>query len=356
MASGRHRGRSRGCCSPYSGEEVDTVPSAAPEQVEEALVAAVEGAAVMGRLSACERNRILSRAADLVAANADELARTISLEEGKPLSESRGEVSRMPDLLRLCAFEGTQARGETLPLDAQDGAGGKLGITLRTPCGVVLAITPFNYPLLLVVHKVGPALAAGNAVILKPADKTPLTALKFTRLLLEAGIPRNGIQCMTGSGALIGPMLCGDSRVRKISFTGSTEVGKQIARVAGIKRLTLELGSNSPLVVLPDADLEAVAKAAAIGGFVNAGQVCISTQRILVHRKVYSDFLDALKGPVEAIKVGPPLAEDTRLSAMISTKDAERVGAWIREAVEGGARVVAGGERPGSGIRSYHRG
>jgi acyl-CoA reductase-like NAD-dependent aldehyde dehydrogenase len=334
--------------SPYTGEVIDTVPSASPEQVEEALSAALEGAASMAKLTGYERSKILNKAADLIATNAEDLARTISQEEGKPLIESRGEVSRMPDLIRLCAFEGTQARGETLPLDANVSTEGKVGITLRVPCGVVVAITPFNYPLLLVVHKVGPALAAGNAVILKPADKTPLTALKFTRLLLEAGIPANGIQCITGSGSLVGGALCADSRVRKISFTGSTKVGQEIARVAGVKRVTFELGSNSPLVVLPDADIEAVVKATAVGGFVNAGQVCISTQRVLVHRKVYGDFLDALKGPVEAIRVGPSLAEDARLSAMISTKDAERVGEWIGEAVSGGARVITGGERDGA--------
>src|SRR5262249_50645067 len=155
---------------------------------------------------------------------------------------------------------------------------------LRVPCGVIVAITPFNYPLLLVVHKLGPALAAGNAVILKPANQTPLTALEFTRVLQEAGVPENGLQCITGSGSSIGAQLCADARVRKISFTGSTEVGAKIASAAGIKRLSLELGSNSPLVILPDADLDAVAKATAVGGFVNAGQVCISTQRVLVHR------------------------------------------------------------------------
>lgn len=235
-----------------------------------------------------------------------------------------------------------------MPLDAHVGTRGKLGMTLRVPCGVVVAISPFNYPLLLVLHKVGPALAAGNAVILKPASQTPLVALKLTQLLLEAGLPENGLQCITGAGSKIGPVLCADSRVRKVSFTGSTEVGEKLTQVAGVKKLSLELGSNAPLVVLPDADLNKVAEATAVGGYVNAGQVCISTQRVLVQRKVYADFLDALKPRVEAIKVGDPLAEDTRLSAMISEKDAERVGSWIKEAVSGGARVVTGGQRQGA--------
>lgn len=334
--------------SPFFGQVVDTVPAATAEQVELALAAAVQGAAAMARLTGYERAQILHRAADLVAANIEDLARTISLEEGKPLSESRGEVGRMPDFLRLCAFEGTQARGETLPLDSHVGTHGKLGLTLRAPCGVVVAITPFNYPLLLVAHKVGPALAAGNAVILKPANTTPLTSLKFTRLLLEAGLPTNALQCITGSGSMIGPLLCADGRVRLITFTGSTGVGEQITRVAGVKKLALELGSNAPLVVLPDADLDAVADATAVGGYVNAGQVCISTQRVLVDRQAYADFLDALKPRVEAIKVGDPMAADTKLSAMISEKEAQRVGGWITEAVNNGARVVTGGERSGA--------
>src|SRR6185295_7871933 len=234
--------------SPYSREIVDTVPEASGQQVDQALDAAERAATAMGQLTGYERCQILNRAADLLAARLEDFARTISLEEGKPLSESRGEVGRMPDLLRLCAFEGSQLRGETLPLDAQVATKGKLGFTLRVPCGIVVAITPFNYPLLLVVHKIGPALAAGNAVILKPARQTPLVALKLTKILVEAGLPENGLQCITGSGSDIGPQLCADARVRVISFTGSTAVGQKITQVAGIKKLALELGSNSPLI------------------------------------------------------------------------------------------------------------
>jgi glyceraldehyde-3-phosphate dehydrogenase (NADP+) len=334
--------------SPYSGEIVDSVPAATPEQIEQALRAAVKAADAMAKLAAYERYAILMRGAELVAQNVEELARTVSLEMGKPLSESRGEAGRIPELLRLSAFEGSQLRGETLPVEAQAGAKGKLGFTLRVPCGVVVAIAPFNYPLLLVVHKIGPALAAGNAVILKPANQTPLSALMLTRLLIEAGLPENGLQCITGSGSKIGPVLCADARVRKISFTGSTEVGEQITRVAGVKKLSLELGSNCPLIIMPDADLQTAAQATSLGGYVNAGQVCISTQRVVVHRKVYADFLDALKPPVEAIKVGAPLAEDTRLSAMVSQKEAQRIEAWINEAVQSGARIVTGGQRQGA--------
>ena len=334
--------------SPYSGNVVDVAPDATSEQAELALAAAERGAAAMRALTAYERNQILVRAADIFSKRVEDFARTVSLEEGKPLLESRGEAGRIPDLLRLCAFEGSQMRGETLPIDAQVGARGKVAFTLRVPCGVVVAITPFNYPLLLVVHKVGPALAAGNAVILKPAGTTPLTSLKLTEVLLEAGLPGNGLQCVTGAGSRLGPILCADPRVRKITFTGSTEVGKQLAKVGSGKKLSLEMGSNCPLVVLPDADLDKVAEATAVGGYVNAGQVCISAQRILVHRKAYADFLSMLKPRVEAIKVGDPLAEDTKLSAMITVSDARRVESWVQEAVQGGARLVTGGERQGA--------
>ena len=334
--------------SPYSGEQIDVVPQAGPTDVERAVATAVLGARDMAALTAARRVEILVKAADLIANSIDDFARLISREEGKPLSESRGEASRMPDLLRLCAFEGSQVRGESLPLDAQTGASGKIGFTIRIPCGVVAAITPFNYPLLLVVHKVGPALAAGNAVVLKPAKQTPLTALKLTQILLEAGLPPRGIQCITGAGSEIGPALCADPRIRKISFTGSTAVGETITRIAGVKRLSLELGSNCPLVVLPDADLAKVSDAVAIGGYVNAGQVCISIQRILVHHRVYADFLDALWPTVEAIRTGDPLAGDTKLGPMISEREAQRVHAWIEEAVQDGARVVTGGTRQGA--------
>jgi acyl-CoA reductase-like NAD-dependent aldehyde dehydrogenase len=334
--------------SPWSGEVLDTVPRATAADADRALAAAVEGARAMRRLTAYERLTILNRAADLVANAVEELAETISREEGKPVAESRGEAGRIPDLIRMSAHEGARMHGETVPVDTAPNARGKLAFTLRQPCGVVVAITPFNYPLLLVAHKVAPALAAGNAVVLKPAQQTPLTALLLTRLLLEAGLPEHGLQCLTGSGSELGPPLCADERVRKISFTGSTSVGREIASVAGVKRLSLELGASCPLIVLADADLEQVAAATATGGYVNAGQVCISVQRVLVSKPVYGDFLDALRTQVEAIAVGDPLADETRLAALISESEAERVEGVIRAAVEDGARLVTGGERDGA--------
>lgn len=336
--------------SPYSRQPLDVVPQATSAQVEQALAAAVAGAKSMAALTSSERYQILQRAAQSLSAPEalEDLARTLSLEEGKPITEARGEVGRLPELLRLCAFEGSQLRGETLPIDAQAGVTGKMAFTLRQPCGVVVAITPFNYPALLVAHKLGPALAAGNAVILKPPTQTSLVALKIVKVLLDAGIPEHGLQCITGSGPRIGPLLCRDARVRKVSFTGSAAVGEEITRAAGVKRISLELGSNSPAIVMADADVQVVADAVSVGGYVNAGQVCISAQRVLVEQRVYGDFLDALASKVSAIRVGQPLDDDTRLSAMISEREAVRVGEWVDEAVQGGARLVCGGERQGA--------
>jgi glyceraldehyde-3-phosphate dehydrogenase (NADP+) len=334
--------------NPYDGEVVDTVPVASTADAESALAAAVDGAAAMRAATAWERNEVLRRAASLLEERVDELARTISLEVGKPLAEARAEAARIPELLRLSGAEGARMHGETVPVDAAPNGAGKLAFTLRQPCGVVVAITPFNYPALLVAHKVGPALAAGNAVVLKPARQTPLTALLLTRALLDAGLPGNGIQCLTGPGAELGEALCADPRVRKVSFTGSTDVGARIARVAGVKRLSLELGSNCPLVVLPDADLDAVAAATASGGYVNAGQVCISVQRVLVADDVYGDLVERLTPLVESLRTGHPLEEGTTLGPLVSVPEAERVERAIRDAVAAGATLVTGGERDGA--------
>ena len=334
--------------NPFDGEVVDTVPVAGHEDAVLAVSAAEAGARVMRSLAAWERAEILGRAADLVEASADDLARTIALEVGKPLAEARGEAGRIPELLRLSASEGARMHGETVPVDATRNGVGKLAMTLRQPCGIVVAITPFNYPALLVTHKVGPALAAGNAVVLKPARQTPLTALWLTRVLLDAGLPENAIQCITGPGASLGHALCSDPRVRKISFTGSTAVGEQITRVAGVKRLSLELGANCPLIILPDADLDRVAAATAAGGYVNAGQVCISVQRVLVAHEVYDDFVERLIPLVQGLHTGHPLDEKTRLGPVISEAEAVRVQGAIQDAVSAGAILLTGGEREGA--------
>lgn len=334
--------------NPFDGSVVDTVPRATAQDVQTALDSAARGARAMAKLTAHQRYEILHRAAELMAARLEDLGRTITLEEGKVIAEGRLEASRGLETITLSAEEAKRLNGETLPLDAAPNGAGKFGFTLRVPCGVVAAITPFNFPLNLVCHKVGPALAAGNAVIVKPATDTPLSALKLTEILLEAGLPAEGIQCITGTGATIGDGICSDPRVRKISFTGSKEIGEHICRVAGLKKVTMELGSNAPVIVMADADLEKVANTTAITGFTNAGQVCISTQRLLVNQKVYGDFVDLFRTKVEAVTTGNPLHEGVRMGPMIRERDAVRVNEWVHEAVGKGARLVTGGTRQGT--------
>jgi acyl-CoA reductase-like NAD-dependent aldehyde dehydrogenase len=334
--------------NPYDNSVIDTVPRAGREDVERALEFASRGAKVMARLSGYERWKILRKAADLMAAELADLGRLISTEEGKILAEGRFEASRAVETMTASAEEAKRIHGEGVPLDGDPGGSKKLGFTLRVPCGVVVAISPFNFPLNLVCHKVGPALAAGNSVVLKPATDTPLSALRLVEILLEAGLPSEGIQCLTGSGGEIGDALVSDRRVRKVTFTGSREVGERICRLAGIKKVTMELGSNCPLIVMPDADLEKVSAAVTATGYANAGQVCISTQRVLADRRVHGDFLSALAPRVEALTTGDQLDERTKVGPMIREADAIRVQEWIAEAVSGGARLVTGGERQGA--------
>jgi len=332
----------------YDNSLVDTVPKADVGDVDKAVGFAERGAKAMARLSGYERWKILRKAADMMAARNDELGRLISTEEGKVLAEGRFEASRAVETIMGSAEEAKRIHGETIPLDGDPGGSKKLGFTLRVPCGVVAAISPFNFPLNLVCHKVGPALAAGNSVIIKPASDTPLSALKLTEILLEAGLPPEGIQCLTGLGGEIGDPLVADRRVRKITFTGSRDIGERICRFAGIKRVTMELGSNCPLIVMPDADLDKVAAAVAATGYANAGQVCISTQRVLTAHKVYSDFLGALAPRVEGLTTGSQLDEKTKVGPMVREAEARKVEEVVQEAVGGGARVVVGGGRHGA--------
>lgn len=334
--------------NPFDGQIVETVPRATAQDVEEAIESAKRGAEEMKSLSGYERFEILNRATALLRQRADEMARTLSMEEGKTLGEALFEVDRAAQTLELSGEEAKRLSGEVLPLDGGKGVKNKLGFTLRVPCGIVAAIAPFNFPLNLVCHKVGPAIAAGNSVILKPASDTPLVSLKLVEILLEAGLPPLGISCLTGSGSLIGEKICSDPRVRKISFTGSKEVGERICAIAGIKKVTMELGSNCPLVVLPDADLDEVANAAVSSAYTNAGQVCISAQRLIVVDSVREELIETMKPKVESLKAGDQLSEETGIGPMVRESEAYRVEKWIQEAVGDGARVVCGGEREGA--------
>lgn len=342
-------GRTEEVRSPFDGRTIDTVPVATVKDAEAALDRAEIGAHVQRTTPAHVRVDILLRAAALADERAEDIAQTISAETGKPITEARGEASRSGNIIRLAAYEGSQLYGSTLPLDANAGTGlDKIGFTLRQPVGIVVAITPFNYPALLVLHKIAPALAAGNAVVLKPARATPLTALKLAQCFVDAGLPPEALSVITGPGSSLGDVLVTDPRVRKVSFTGSTSTGTHISSIAGVKKLSLELGASCPVIILPDADLELAATAVAAGGYVNAGQVCISVQRVIVDRRVEKDFLDALVPKVEAIAVGNPKEEDTRLGSLISEDEASRVHASILEARHSGARVLTGGDRDGA--------
>ena len=338
--------------SPFDGHVVGNVPVARAADATRAIDAAVSGFARWRRTPAHERAAILMRAAALADERAEDIAQIMSGENGKSLVEARGEAGRSGEIIRLSAFEGSHLYGETLPLDANKGTGfDKIGFTIRQPVGVVVAISPFNYPALLVLHKVAPALAAGNAVVLKPARSTPLTALAVAQCFVDAGLPDGVLNVVTGPGAEVGDALVRDQRVRKISFTGSTAVGEHIASIAGIKKMSLELGASGPVIVLDDADIDAAAHSISLGGYINAGQVCISAQRIIVAESIVGDFLDALTPKVQAIRVGDPFATDTMVGSMISRGEADRVTASIRAAVTAGARLVTGGEQDGSLIQ-----
>ena len=344
-------GREEDVTSPYDGAVVGSVPLAGQADVDAALTAAVAGARVWRNTPGHERMRILMAAATLADERAEAIAQTISAEAGKSITEARGEASRSGEMIRLAAFEGTQLYGDSLPLDANRGTGfDKIGFTVRQPVGVVVAITPFNYPALLVMHKLAPALAAGNSVVLKPARATPLTALALAACFVDAGLPEGVLSVLTGAGGELGDALVSDPRVNKISFTGSTGVGNRITQLAGVKKLSLELGASCPVVVLPDADVEAAAAAVAIGGYVNAGQVCISVQRVITHPSIATDFLDALVVAVEKIQTGDPKSAETGMGTLISLEEAERVERSIQAAVGAGARLLTGGQRDGAVI------
>jgi acyl-CoA reductase-like NAD-dependent aldehyde dehydrogenase len=330
--------------SPYSGELVDTVPLADLDDVDRALDAAVEGAHAIAGMPAHLRADALHRAAALIEADERQLAELITAEQGKHVAEARAEAGRIAGIVRLCAEEACRISGEVLPMDAAPVGVGRLGFTRPEPTGVVAAITPFNYPAILVIHKIGPALAAGNAVVLKPAAATPLTALFLVEHLVRAGLPPLALQCVVGPGATIGQALCEDRRVRKISFTGSRAVGASIARSAGIKRITCELGSNAALVVLADADVERAAVAIGRSGYVNAGQNCVSTQRVIVHRDLRDELLNRVRPIVEGLRPGDPADPRTSVSPLIDEHEAARVEGWIAEARDAGAHIT-GGER-----------
>lgn len=329
--------------SPYSGEIIAEVASASARETGAAIAAAYEAREVMRRMPAHERAAILERVADGLRQRREEAARIIALEASKPVKYALGEVDRTIQTYKFAAEEAKRIHGETLSLGGAPGGEGRLAYTVREPIGVVGAITPFNFPMNLVAHKVGPAIAAGNTVVLKPAAQTPLSSYFIGELFQEAGLPGGALNIVSGSGRTVGDLIVQDDRIAKITFTGSPEVGKSIRAKAGLKRVTLELGSNSAVIVDRDADVQAIVPRCVMGAFSNQGQVCISLQRVYVHEEVYESFAAAFSAAATELKLGDPLDPAVDVSAMISAREAERALAWIAEAEAAGARVLAGG-------------
>jgi acyl-CoA reductase-like NAD-dependent aldehyde dehydrogenase len=331
----------------YTGEVVGVLPTARREDVDAAIAAAEQAAPVMAEMPAHKRSAILARAAALIQERKEDIARTIAAEAGKALKYARLEVDRGVSTFTIAAEETKRLHGETIPLDAVPAGEGYFGFWTRRPVGVIAAISPFNFPLNLVAHKVAPALAAGNSLVLKPASTTPLTAVKLCEILQEAGLPAGAINLVVGSGGTVGEWLVTDPRVAKITFTGSPPVGQHILSVAGIKKVTLELGNTSPVIIAPDADLDLVAKRAAVGAYYNSGQVCISVQRIYSQKAVYEPFAEKFVEASEAMVVGDPLDERVDVGPMIDLGETERIESWVKEAQADGARVLTGGKREG---------
>jgi len=336
--------------APYDDALLGRVPACGPEQVDDAVRAA-KAALEAGALPAWKRAEILDRAAQIVASRTDELARVIATEAAKPMKTARVEAQRCVSTFTFAAVAARTLAGDMVPMDASVAGEGKLAFTLRMPIGVVGAISPFNFPLNLVAHKLAPAIAAGCPVVLKPATQTPLSALTLARILLdECGLPAGHLNVVTGGGGTVGNAVVDHPDIALITFTGSPEVGWGIKGRAPRKKVGLELGNNAPLIIEPSADVETAARKVSVAGFSHAGQSCISTQRIYVHESVRERFLDALVPLVEGLVVGDPLDEQTDVSALISKGERDRVQSWVDDAVAAGAEILAGGKVREDGV------
>ncbi len=327
---------------------IDTVPQATTDDMERALAAAERGAELARALPTHRRMAVLMEASQRLERNQETFARLIAREGIKTIREARKEANRAVDTLRLSAEEARRLHGETLAFDQRPGSEGRFGYYVPEPVGIVAAITPFNDPLNLVAHKVGPALAAGNAVVLKPDSKTPLSALKLGELLLESGLPPDVLQVITGRGSVVGDALVRDPRVRVVSFTGGKETGEAIVRAGGLKRYSMELGSNAPTIVMDDADLDAALPAIVSGAFWAAGQNCLHVQRLLVHEDVYDEVRERMVAGAQAVRTGPKLEEATDMGPVIDTGNVERIASMVEEARTAGARLLTGGGYEGT--------
>jgi acyl-CoA reductase-like NAD-dependent aldehyde dehydrogenase len=329
--------------SPFDGSELGRVPKGGPADVDAAVAAA--GAVRTDPMPAYQRAAILDAAADRLTERHEEFARSIAAEAAKPLKAARVEAARAVGTFRFSAVEARTLSGDMIPMDANDAGIGKLGFTLRVPIGVVGAISPFNFPLNLVSHKIAPAIAAGCPVVLKPASQTPLTALRLASMLLdECGLPPGWLNVVTGGGGTVGNALVDHDDIAYITFTGSPDVGWGIKGRAPRKKVGLELGNNAPVIVEPDADLDLAAAKIVAGGYGYSGQTCISVQRVYVHDSVRDEVVDRVVVLVEQLVVGDPLDDATDVSALIDESERDRIVGWIDEATGEGAKVATGGD------------
>ncbi len=332
----------------YSGEVIAEVSQAGGQEVDEALNAAVRAKKVLAETPAHKRAEYIFKAVEIIKGKREFLGKLIAMEAGKPIKYALGEVDRCIENLTFAGEEAKRIHGETFPVDASKAGENRYGFYERFPIGVVVAISPFNFPLNLAAHKVGPAIAAGCPVILKPAGLTPLSGIELIKAFVEAGVPEGAVSVLAGSGSKVGEMLIKDKRVSKISFTGSREVGEHITRTAGLKKVTMELGSNSAVIVDKDVfDLDYAVKRCVLGAYYNQGQVCISVQRIYVHNEIYEEFIERFVKLTEKQIVGNPLDEKTDVGPMISEAEAIRVESWIEKAKKQGVKILTGGKREG---------
>jgi glyceraldehyde-3-phosphate dehydrogenase (NADP+) len=334
--------------NPQDHSLLEVVPAADRREMERAIERGVKGAEMAAAMPAYERAAVLNRAATLIQSRLESFARTIAQEGSKTIREARKEAGRCVETFRLSAEEARRIQGETIPFDQVAGAGDRVGYYTRVPVGLIGAITPFNDPLNLVAHKVGPAVAAGNAMVLKPSSLTPLSALQLEAVLLEAGLPQAVFQVVTGHGSEVGDVLVRHPAVRMVTFTGGTEAGVAITRKAGLKKISMELGSNSPVLVLKDADVDEAVASSVSGAFWAAGQNCLGVQRILIEEPLYDAFVEAFVQQARSYRVGDKLSEATDMGPLITEKEAVRVENWVEEAVHRGAKVWCGGTRKGA--------
>ncbi len=335
-------------CSPYDGSVVGRVSVAGDDEIEKALDCAKRSFSLTRTLTAREREQILTKARDLLAERAEDFARIITMEMGKTIAESRLEVSRGIENLALSAHLLREPVGEVIPFDSAPNGAKKWGFYKRFPLGPVLAITPFNFPLNLALHKIGPAIAAGNPFILKPASKTPITGLMLGKLIIDAGYPPEAVSVLPGPGAKVGEKLAKDERIKVVTFTGSYDVGVKLSQSVALKRVAFELGSNSAAIVLSDADLLWAADRIVKGAMALAGQVCISVQRVYAEEPIFDRLVELVVSAAKNIKLGDPIDESTTMGPMISQNDVKRISSWISEAVMQGGEVVTGGNHDGN--------